>query len=143
MTLPFGRRVNDEILEQLFVEDVGGWTQVRMPVLEWSDSLRERGIRTAILSNMPIDHMSYILEHLPWMRRFEVRVFSADVRMTKPDPAIFRLCVERIGVKADECLFIDDLPVNVEAARREGLQGFAFESERDLSKLRGLHPELA
>ena len=57
----------------------------------------------------------------------------------KPDPAIYRLLLSRYGLIPQESVFIDDLPVNVEAARALGIRGIVFQSteqvERELSDL--------
>ena len=59
---------------------------------------------------------------------FDEMIISAEVKMVKPDPRIFHLAVERLGVQPAEAIFIDDIAENVEAARREGL--FAIQYHR-------------
>ncbi len=57
---------------------------------------------------------------------FDEMVISAEVGMVKPDPRIFHRIVDRLGVTPAEAVFIDDMPVNVEAARREGLAAIQY-----------------
>lgn len=57
---------------------------------------------------------------------FDELIISAEVKMMKPDPRIFHLAVERLGVQPPDAVFIDDIAENVEAARREGLQAIQF-----------------
>ena len=68
-------------------------------------------------------------------------VVSADEKMIKPDPAIYRLCLERNGLAAGDCVFIDDSPANVAAADALGIDGVLFTDadslRRDLGE-RGL-----
>lgn len=59
-------------------------------------------------------------------------VVSGDVKLVKPDPAIFRLALDRFGIKADETTFIDDNPDNVEAAKRLGMDGIVFTNAASL-----------
>jgi putative hydrolase of the HAD superfamily len=60
---------------------------------------------------------------------FEVVVDSAFVGLRKPDPAIFRLTLERLGgVAPERCVFLDDLDVNCAAARELGMAAVRFES---------------
>ena len=54
---------------------------------------------------------------------FDDVVVSAEVGMAKPDPAIFRLAVDRLGLTPTECVFVDDWEQNVEAAREVGMRG--------------------
>jgi putative hydrolase of the HAD superfamily len=64
---------------------------------------------------------------LPVDEIFETVVDSGFVGMRKPDPEIYRLTLSRLdGIDAGECLFVDDIEVNCEAARAEGLQAVHF-----------------
>ena len=53
-------------------------------------------------------------------------VISSRELISKPDPAIYRLLCSRYGLEPRECVFIDDRPVNVEAARAVGMQGIVY-----------------
>jgi epoxide hydrolase-like predicted phosphatase len=80
---------------------------------------RRAGLRTALLSNSwgndyPRDG---------WDEMFDVVVISGEVGLRKPEPEIFALTVERLGLPAQECVFVDDLPHNVEAAAALGFVG--------------------
>ena len=59
--------------------------------------------------------------------------------MIKPDPAIYKLLLSRYGLKAEECVFLDDTPANVEAAKALGMQGIRFldkeQAEAELQKM--------
>ena len=57
---------------------------------------------------------------------------SADVGLIKPDPAIFRLLLERIGRAPAECIYIDDNPKNVASAAALGFDAIAFQSVSQL-----------
>ena len=61
---------------------------------------------------------------------FELVVDSAFVGMRKPDPEIYELTLERLGdgLRAEDCLFIDDLEVNCETARALGMTAVRFET---------------
>ena len=77
----------------------------------------------------------------PFLDCFEDILVSGRERLVKPDPAIYRLLLERHGLQPGEALFIDDVPRNVAGARQAGLEACVFESpealRRDLEK-RGL-----
>ena len=63
---------------------------------------------------------------LPVDEIFEVVVDSAFVGMRKPEPEIYELTLERLGVPAETCLFVDDVEVNFEAARKAGMSAVHF-----------------
>jgi HAD superfamily hydrolase (TIGR01509 family) len=59
-------------------------------------------------------------------------VLSHEVGVSKPDPAIYRHCEQRAGARAEECVFIDDIPANVEGARQCGWRGIVYRPGDDL-----------
>lgn len=96
--------------------------------------------KLAILSNSPPDLTRWLAD---WEMRdlFEVVFCSGDEGMIKPDPAAFKLTLERLGVEPGEAVFIDDTPEHVEAARKLGIQGIIFTTaaalKDDLKKFLG------
>jgi putative hydrolase of the HAD superfamily len=80
---------------------------------------REAGVRTGLISNSWGSGLSYdgdLLEEL-----FDSVVISGEVGMHKPEPPIFLLAAERIGVAAGECVFVDDLRENCAGAEEVGM----------------------
>lgn len=89
---------------------------------------REHGVRTGLLSN------SWGIEGYPTdllATHFDVVVVSADVGMRKPEPAMFDLATERLGVPASGCVFVDDLDLNVVAARRQGMTAVHHDGDEE------------
>jgi putative hydrolase of the HAD superfamily len=84
---------------------------------------RERGLRFALLTNNVREWESAWRAKLPIDDLFEVVVDSAFVGMRKPEPEIYALTLDRLGLRAAACVFVDDLEHNVEAARSAGMQG--------------------
>jgi epoxide hydrolase-like predicted phosphatase len=89
---------------------------------ELLDALRPR-FRVAALSNSNQLHWERNTNELKVLELFEFAIASHEVRLCKPDPAIYKLAIERSGVPADAIMFFDDLPVNVEAACALGMHG--------------------
>jgi putative hydrolase of the HAD superfamily len=92
------------------------------------DARSRRGLRLALLTNN-------VREWEPRWRPvwdidalFEVVVDSGFVGMRKPDPAIYELTLERLGLPAEACVFLDDLELNCEAARALGMKAVRFET---------------
>jgi epoxide hydrolase-like predicted phosphatase len=82
--------------------------------------LRAEGYRTAILTNNVKEWGRYWKQSIP-LDLFDLVVDSCDVGLRKPDPAIFRLTCERLGVAPEAAVFLDDTRRHVETARHVGL----------------------
>ena len=97
------------------------------PMIELMASLRDRGYRMAMLTNNVREWEPLWRPFLAVDDIFETVVDSGFVGMRKPDPAIYELTVSRLdGIEAGECLFVDDLDVNCEAARTLGMTVVQF-----------------
>ena len=107
-------------------------------MIDFVREVRGRGVRTALLTNNVREWESRWRSKLPEIDElFEVVVDSAFVGMRKPEPAIYELTVERLGVRAGECVFVDDLDINCEAARELGMAAVRFEeSGQAIAELR-------
>jgi putative hydrolase of the HAD superfamily len=104
------------------------WGGVNTAMVGWQRALHERGLQTAILSNMGDSVLAHILNEHPWISRFDVLVWSFQLGIGKPDPAIYRYTLGKLGVLPEEVLFIDDKRENVEAAQALGIQGILYSS---------------
>jgi putative hydrolase of the HAD superfamily len=114
-----------EILRQVEVEI---WAHPDPPMLDWLSQLHAAGFKTALLSNMPVDLMTYVLANFQWMKNFTFKTFSCEVRLLKPDPAIYEHTLRGLGVAAAEALFVDDREPNIQSARRLGMRAILFRS---------------
>jgi epoxide hydrolase-like predicted phosphatase len=98
------------------------------PMIELMRELRARGRRMALLTNKVREGEPVWRSMRPVDEIFELVVDSAFVGMRKPDPPIYELTVKRLGggIEASDCLFVDDVEVNVEAARQVGMTAVHF-----------------
>lgn len=90
--------------------------------------LRAAGVATAVLSN------SWGVDAYPqdlMASHFDDVVISAEVGLRKPDPTIFRLAAARLDVAVVDCAFVDDLDLNVEAARALGMTAIHHDGDED------------
>jgi putative hydrolase of the HAD superfamily len=88
-------------------------------MLDGVRAARRAGVRTGLLSNSWGDALAYddaLLEEL-----FDAWVISSRVGLRKPDPAIYALAAERLGLAPAACVFVDDLPGNLKPARALGM----------------------
>jgi len=96
------------------------------------------GVRTGLLSNS----WGNEYDRSDWHEMFDAVVISGEVGMRKPERAIFELALDRIGLPAAECVFIDDMPDNVAAAAEAGLVGIVHRAfDETAAELEALFPD--
>ncbi|HEY1160768.1 MAG TPA: HAD family phosphatase [Terracidiphilus sp.] len=120
--LPQTRKMVDELNRW----DARMWTTQNPTMVAWQLRLKQRGILTAILSNMGDSVLESVEREFDWIHRFDVLVWSYKVRIAKPDPAIYRHVLQELGNRPEETLFLDDKLVNIEAARALSFQAIEF-----------------
>ncbi len=120
--------LSDSALEQLLHWDIEMWSNLEVPLLTWARSLRGAGFQTALLSNLHLRFSAYLRASSEWLQLFDHLIFSSEVRLIKPDPAIFLYCLKALGVKPQQALFIDDRDANIEAAHALGVRAIKYES---------------
>ena len=114
------------MVEELNRCDARMWTTQNPAMVAWQARLKQNGIRTAILSNMGDSVLESITRAFDWIARFDVLVWSFQLRIAKPDPKIYLHTLERLQTSPEETLFIDDKQVNIDAALALGLKAFQF-----------------
>lgn len=87
------------------------------------------GLRGYLLSNASKRFPEALANCFPAFHLLDGWVVSAHEGVVKPDQRIYRVLLERYGLAAENCLFIDDVPANVESARRVGMQGYVFDGD--------------
>ena len=98
----------------------------------WIRELKERGFAVYLLSNYPRDVFRiHEKKHFGFAALVDGKVVSGFERVSKPDPAIYRILLERYGLRAEECVFLDDRKVNIDTALTLGMQGIVFTSYED------------
>lgn len=84
------------------------------------------------LSNWSMETFPHARKRFEVLQQIDNYVVSGDVKLIKPDPRIFKLLLDRFGLKAEDCTFVDDNPDNVEAAKKLGMQGVVFKGVESL-----------
>ena len=98
-----------------------------------------QSLRLYYLSNMPVPFARTLEKNHPFLSWFDGGIFSGDVQRIKPEASIYQLLQSRYQLAPGQTLFIDDMPVNVQAARACGWQGIHFESATQLAAELRLH----
>ena len=126
-----GRPLDEIDIPRLIQLDVRSWTNLDAGMMEWARQVRAGGVRTAILSNMPLELRNWIVHESSWLADFDFATFSCDLGVAKPDAAIYQHCLSGLGVAPFETLFFDDRQANVDGARRLGIHSVHFTTPRD------------
>ena len=132
-----GRGFGDDELKRLCDLDNRSWLHPRNVMLGPAARAKEIGLRTALLSNLPVTLRDALENGLAtWLPRFDVHTYSCSIGITKPDAAIYERCVAELGVQPDQVAFLDDRPENVKGANQLGIHAVQYDSaEQALSEL--------
>jgi putative hydrolase of the HAD superfamily len=113
----------DAVLKGTFIVREGVVDQVR--------AVRAAGYTTALLTNS-FREFRPVLNAAVDMRLFHHVIDSSEVGSRKPEPEIYAITLDRLGVAADEVLYIDDFLANVEGARLAGWNAVHVRNEADV-----------
>ena len=123
-----GVRLSNGAIEEITRLDDESWSHPDPVAVNWAREIRKQGIRTSILSNMPITLRRYLTANAHWLRDFESAVWSCDVNAIKPEPAIYWHVLNALGLEPERTLFLDDKEENVEGALAIGMHAILFEN---------------
>jgi putative hydrolase of the HAD superfamily len=96
--------------------------------------IKQRGYGLYIISNFHEAAFKYIQARYQWFGLFDGMILSFQHQVLKPEPQIYWQLLQEYRLKAEECLFIDDVAANVEGARRLGLQAILYQSPQLLRR---------
>ena len=116
-----------ELIDVFFAEDF-----LDNELLVYVRSLK-KNYKTALLSNATSELREQIAAKWHFEDAFDMMIISGEVGMIKPDPRIFRLALDRLGVDAHQAIFVDDVQQNVDAAVKVGMKGICF---RDVNQVK-------
>jgi putative hydrolase of the HAD superfamily len=120
-----------------FSEVMFAGLQPNRPMIELMEELKASGRRMAMLTNNVKEWEPRWRPMLPVDEIFETVVDSGFVGHRKPEPAIYEMTLEEIGLPAENCLFVDDLEPNIDAARTLGINAVHFrDNEQAIAEIR-------
>ena len=121
-----------------FVENFFGGDNLDQQLMQFACSLKPRYL-LGLLSNAFTDARKDLGTWFGFLDIFDVSIFSYEVKVRKPNPRIFEIILDRLGVQPEEAVFIDDLSINVESSRPVGKYSIQFLSrEKTLEELSAL-----
>jgi len=86
------------------------------------------------LTNWSMETFPEAREHFGILQMIDRYVVSGAEHLVKPDPRLFQVLLDRYSLRAEDCTFVDDNPVNVDAARSMGMRGIVFAGSDNLRK---------
>jgi FMN phosphatase YigB (HAD superfamily) len=128
-------------IEVSFDEFRAFWADIFWPIEEMWDSAHKLHEKYPqyLLSNTDPIHVPWCLSRWPLEEIVDGMILSYEIEAYKPDFRIYERGLAKFGLKAADCVFIDDMPENIAAAKACGLAGIVCESPeqvlRDLAKL--------
>ncbi|HEY8516769.1 MAG TPA: HAD family phosphatase [Candidatus Binatia bacterium] len=139
----FGERVDDAQVreidlrkEELYREIIGREFPTMDGATELIDALHAAGFRLALGSSAPPPNVELTLDRLGRRDAFAAVVTGRDVRRGKPDPQVFQIAAERLGIAPQRCAVIEDAVLGVEAARAAGMTAIALAGTASEERLR-------
>jgi epoxide hydrolase-like predicted phosphatase len=102
------------------------------PVLDLLRRLKT-GYRMILLSNTDVERFGFVKKKFPEIFIFDEYVLSYEVGYLKPHPRIYKEALAKADVRAEECVFLDDLQENIEGARNVGMNAILCEPHTDLA----------
>lgn len=121
-----GIHLDDAQIAELLEADITLWTAPNQPLIDFAARLQRAGTPTGILSNLGDAITAGILAKLPWLARFDFRLFSWTLKSAKPDPALYAAAARGLRTPPANILFLDDREDNVAAARAHGMQAVHY-----------------
>ncbi len=115
--------------DERWEESIPGVIEGTIAILE---ELRVAGVPLHALTNWSAEKFEIALQRFPFEHWFDEVVVSGREGVCKPEPAIYRLLLERTGLGAERCLFIDDSPANTDGAASLGFHTHLFTSPAGL-----------
>ncbi len=123
-----GYAIDKRKIESLIIEDTLSWTEINPDMLNFIIENRNKVQNLSIISNMPKEILEYINENQSMLSYFDETIYSCEVKQNKPNPRIYELALERIGLPTNKCLFVDDSKANISAAQKIGINTIHFKA---------------
>lgn len=118
-------------IQRLWAIDFRSWISVEPGTIELLGELHDGGTRLAMLSNAGFD-FGDPFRYAPFSTYFERIFVSAELGLLKPDPAVYQKVAQELGITMEQMIFVDNKPVNVDAAVALGATGHHFTDVRPL-----------
>ena len=116
------RAYNDNWLDAIIYEYEG--------TRDFAHALKNSGYKIYILSNWEADKFHILESKYKLLEFFDGYIISGEVGLIKPYPEIYKLLLKKYGLKAEECVFFDDVEANIKGAKDVGFEGFVWKDAK-------------
>lgn len=113
-------------------DNIHGMVTIRDYAISWVQELKAKGYGVWYLSNFAEKTEVECADSIAFIPYMDGGILSWKDRLIKPDPEIYQLMLKRFDLVAEECVFIDDLPENVQGAVNEGIHGIVFKTREQV-----------
>jgi putative hydrolase of the HAD superfamily len=117
-----------DMVKKMLEMDLESWTRIDPLTVALMRDVKKAGLKLGILSNMPHDFLAMARERFPVFRLCDAGIFSCDVKSVKPEEPVYHAVLSALDCRADETVFFDDMPVNVEKALALGFRAYVWKS---------------
>jgi len=125
--------VGADISYEAFFEMYNDIFSLNAPAVDVFTQVKAAGSKTLLLSNTDPERFAFVRRRFPEILFFDEYVLSYELKLLKPDPAIYLAAVRLAGAKPQECVFIDDMEENIAGAVAAGLAGIHYTPATDLA----------
>ena len=121
-------------LDLSFTKFKNEWVDIFSPIPGMEEIVRKSAEKLAVglLSDTDILHWQFLLKEYPFLKIFTNPVLSFRIGTMKPDPVCYKTAAQSVNKAVNQCLFIDDRPVNVQGAKKTGMHAVEFKSPEKL-----------
>jgi len=121
-----------------FLNDYWAGDSIDWKIIEFIKSMRNK-IKIGLLSNAWSNTRINVSKHYDFLDNFDVSIFSAEVKLAKPDPKIYDLVLQKLDILPEEAIFIDDFIENIYGAKNFGITGIHFvDTDKTISMIKEL-----
>ena len=114
------------------------WHEMHTPIAETVkllNKLKNEGYHIYLLSNYHVEAFDYIDKRYDFIRNVDGKIISSHYKLLKPEEKIYTTLLNKYNLKPEECVFIDDTLLNVEAANKLGIHGICFKGAAPIYNL--------
>jgi putative hydrolase of the HAD superfamily len=125
--------VGADMSYEAFFEMYNDIFSLNAPVVDVLAQVKAAGTKTLLLSNTDPERFAFVRTRFPEILFFDHYVLSYELKLLKPDPAIYLAAARLAGTSPQECVFIDDMEENIAGAVAAGFSGIHYTPATDLA----------
>ena len=126
-----GTSLDEEGINEMIRLDYEIWKHINNHTVTLMEDIKKQGYILGILSNMPHDFLAWARKNLSVFSLPHKSLFSCEVKLIKPEQAIFRKLLSILGIESRDLVFFDDSAENVDSAKTLGIEAFLWKTPKN------------